>query len=234
MAEDEKKPEESEDEAPSETMLAEQRDPDEAVLAEEAIHSYANEVLEQFGEEVETAMGNVTAWCDGHAAELEAGSVGPQLSKAFTSQLVSACGGRHAPIGHALHEHLENEIDSLVRDEQEAGRVAEGLSMAARDFSWYLRDNLQSVLAHHWDQLRDLAYEGSTDFIAALHAFGLPELSFSGAGLESGMVAVGETVLTQKPKTQDEAIERDPEQEEEEQQQALTQAHDHHKKQATV
>ena len=38
-----------------------------------------------------------------------------------------------------------------------------------RDCSWYLRDNLESVLSNQWDELRDLAYEGSTDFIPALH-----------------------------------------------------------------
>lgn len=232
MAEDEKKPEGADDESPSETMLAEQRDPDEAVIAEEAIHSYANEVLEQFRQQVETAMSNVTAWCDGHAADLAAGSVGAQLGEAFLSELVSACGGMDSPIGAALHEQLDSEVDTIVRDEEEAGRVAESLSMAARDFDWYLRDNLQSVLAHQWDQLRDLAYEGSTDFIAALHAFGLPALDFSAAGLESGLIAVGETVLAQQPKTEDEAIERDPEQEKAEQQQALAEADD--KKQATV
>ena len=232
MAEDEKKPEGSEDDAPSETMLAEQRDPDEAVLAEEAIHSYANEVLEQFRQQVELAMSNVTAWCDGHMAELDAGSVGAQLGEAFMSQMMSACGGMDSPIGEALYEQLDGEIDAIVRDEEEAGRVVEGLSMAARDFDWYLRDNLQSVLAHQWDQLRDLAYEGSTDFIAALHAFGLPERDFSAAGLESGLIAVGETVLEQQPKTADEAVERDPEQEKDEQQQALAEADD--KKQATV
>jgi hypothetical protein len=226
MAEDEKKPQDSDSESPSETMLAteQQRDPDEAVLAEEAIHSYANEALEQFRQQVEMAMGNVTAWVEGHADQLDAGSVGPQLGEAFLSQMVSACGGMDSPIGAAIYEQLEGEIDQLVRDESEAGRLVDGLSMAARDFDWYLRDNLQSVLSHQWDQLRDLAYEGSTDFVAALHAFGLPQLDFSGGGLQSGLIAVGETVLSQQPKTQDEAVERDPEQEKQEQAQALLEA----------
>lgn len=233
MAEDEKKTQDSDAAPPSETILeaAEQRDPDEAVLAEDAIHSYANEALEQFRQQVELAMGNVTAWVQGQSS-LDTGTVGPQLGEAFLSQMVSACGGADAPIGAAIYEQLEGEVDQLVRDEPDAGRLVEGLTMAARDFDWYLRDNLQSVLSHQWDQLRDLAYEGSTDFVAALHAFGLPRLDFSGVGLQSGLVAVGETVLSQQPKTQDEAVERDPEQEKQEQAQALLEAQE--KNPATV
>lgn len=233
MAEDDKKTPDPEGTPPSETLLeTEQRDPDEAVLAEQAIHSYSAEALDQFRQQVETALGNVTAWVDSQGGKLDAGAIGPQLGDAFLKQMVSAGGGMQAPIGAAMHDQLDSEIDSLVRDEQEAGRIVDGMATAARDFTWYLRDNLQSVLSHEWDQLRDLAYEGSTDFIAALHACGMPKMDFDGAGLESGLIAVGETKLGQQPKTEDEAIERDPEQEQAEQQQALVAANE--KTQATV
>ena len=50
MAEDEDKKTEEEEGPPPEAILEteKQRDPDEAVFAEQAIHSYADQVLDQF------------------------------------------------------------------------------------------------------------------------------------------------------------------------------------------
>ena len=97
----------------------------------------------------------------------------------------------------------------------------QALSSRARDFTWYLRDNLQSVLSNEWDQLRDLAYEGSTDFIQALHAFGMPRPDWSAVDMSSTMIAIAEQIEKGTPKTEEEAVEKDPEQEEEEKQQLL-------------
>ena len=61
MAENEDKQLEDEDGPPPEAILEteQQRDPDEAVFAEQAIHHYADQVLDQFRQSVETALERV-------------------------------------------------------------------------------------------------------------------------------------------------------------------------------
>src|SRR5258705_10883610 len=94
-------------------------------------------------------------------------------------QIIPASGGKVTPFGPAMFEQLDSLIDEAVREEEQTSFFVEALSRGARDFTWYLRDNLQGVLTNEWDQLRDLAYEGSTDFIVALHAFGMPKQDWS-------------------------------------------------------
>lgn len=233
MAENEEKPVDGEDGPPPETVLeTEQRDPDEAVLAEQAIHHYAAGVLEQFRAAVETALGSFTAWVQAQNATQAFDNAGAntQIGDAFLQQMMSACGGMDTPIGAAMFAQLEGLVDEAVREEEETSYFVEALSRGARDFTWYLRDNLQSVLGNEWDQLRDLAYEGEIDFIPALHAFGLPQAEWSAADMQSTLVAVAEQLRDNAPKTQEEAVEKDPEQEKQEEQQLL--ANEEEKKQA--
>ena len=215
---------EGKDAPPPETVLEEeQRDPDEAVLAEQAIHHYANDVLDQFRQSVETALSAITAWVESQNVPhvFDNNSFNAQIGDVFLVQMMTACGGHETPIGAAMYAELEGLVDEAVREEAETSYFVEALSRGARDFTWYLRDNLQSVLTNQWDQLRDLAYEGSTDFIAALHAFGMPQADWSPADMQSTMVAAAEQLRDGKPKTPEEAVEKDPEQEEHEQQQLL-------------
>lgn len=213
MAENEDKELEEEDAPPPEAILAtdKQRDPDEAVLAEQAIHEYANQLLEQFRQSVETALAAFTAWVESqNRGELfDDAGFNTQLGDAFLQQMMSACGGVDTPIGAAMFDQLDGLIDEAVRQEEETSYFVDALSRAARDFTWYLRDNLQSVLTHEWDQLRDLAYEGSTDFIPALHAFGMPKADWSAADMQSSLVAIAETLRDNAPKTQEEAVEKE-------------------------
>jgi hypothetical protein len=230
MAENEEKKLEDEEGPPPEAILAteKQRDPDEAVFAEQAIHHYAAEALDRFRENIETALGAFTAWVESqNAAEaFDNAGFNAQIGDVFLQQMMSACGGMDTPIGAAMFEQLDGLIDEAVREEDETSFFVEALSRGARDFTWYLRDNLQGVLSNEWDQLRDLAYEGSTDFIAALHAFGMPRQDWSPADMNSTMVAIAEKLRESTPKTQEEAVEKDPKQEEEEQQQLLAQEED--------
>jgi hypothetical protein len=231
MAENEdKKLEEGAPAPPPETILEtqEQRDPDEAVLAEQAIHHYAGDVLDQFRQSVETALSAFTSWVQSQNDPQVFDNAGfnTQIGEAFLQQMMSACGGQDTPIGAAMFEQLDGLVDEAVAQEQETSFFVEMLSSGARDFTWYLRDNLQGVLTNEWDQLRDLAYEGSTDFIQALHAFGMPKPDWSAAQMTSTMVAIAEKLREGTPKTQEEAVEKDPKQEEEEQQQVLLEEED--------
>ncbi|HEX9102665.1 MAG TPA: hypothetical protein VF997_10695 [Polyangia bacterium] len=235
MAENEdKKLEEGEEGPPPEAILEteKQRDPDEAVLAEQAIHHYAADVLEQFRQSVETALSAFTSWVESQNDPKVFDNAGfnTQIGNAFIEQMMSACGGQDTPIGAAMFEQLDSLVDQAVRQEEETSYFVEALARGARDFTWYLRDNLQGVLTNEWDQLRDLAYEGSTDFIAALHAFGMPKAEWSPTDMQSTMVAIAEKLRDATPKTQEEAVEKDPEQDKEEEQQLLAEEED--KKQA--
>ncbi|HXU67857.1 MAG TPA: hypothetical protein VN947_00945 [Polyangia bacterium] len=222
---EDKKLEEGADAPPPEAILEtkEQRDPDEAVFAEQAIHGYAASVLDQFRDSVETALSAFTSWVESQNDPKVFDNMGfnAQIGEAFLTQMTSACGGRDTPIGAALFDQLDSVVDQAVREEAETSFFVSSLSSAARDFTWYVRDNLQAILTNEWDKLRDLAYEGSTDFIPALHAYGMPKAEWSPADMQGTMIAMAEKVRDGKPKTQEEAIEKDPKQEEEEQQQLL-------------
>ncbi len=232
--EDQQKPEG--DAPPPETILEteQQRDPEEATFAEQAIHHYVDEVLGRFREAVESGLGAFTAWAESLNDKDVINNEGfnSQIGDVFLQQMMSACGGKDTPIGAALFEQLDSQIDMAARQEEETSYFVEALSRGARDFTWYLRDNLQGVLSNEWDQLRDLAYEGSQDFIPALHAFGLPKLDWSASEMSSTMIAIGDKLSQNKPKTQEEAVEKDPEQEKEEEKQALVEEEE--KKQASA
>jgi hypothetical protein len=234
MAENEEKKAEEGQAPPPEAILdtEKQRDPDEAVFAEQAIHHYASQVLDQFRQSVETALSAFTAWVESQndAEVLNNQGFNAQIGDVFLQQMMSACGGKDTPIGASMYDELSSLVDWAAREEHETSFFVESLSRSARDYTWYLRDNLQGVLTNEWDQIRDLAYEGSTDFIPALHAFGLPKAEWSPADMNGTMIAIAEKVRDGAPKTQEEAVEKDPEQQEQEQQQVLAEQED--KKQA--
>jgi hypothetical protein len=218
MAEEEDKKQEG-GEPPPETILetkVQERDPDEAVFAEQAIQSYASEALEVFRDKIQTGLDGVVAWIDSqpNREELANGALTARMGQAFQHQMMQACSGQDTPIGAIAFRELDFLLDEAIRDEQDPSLFVQELSTGARDFAWYVRDNLQAILTNEWDQVRDLAYEGSRDFVPALHALGLPQFSWTAEGMQSGMIATGELVAQQRPRTQEEALEKDVEAEE--------------------
>ena len=74
MAEDEQKKGEGAAPPPSETILdsaPKQRDPDEAVEAEDSIHSYAASALDNFREVSERALDGVIGWIENQSSAEE-------------------------------------------------------------------------------------------------------------------------------------------------------------------
>ncbi len=200
-------PGEDEDKPPSETMLEKQRDPDEAAFAEQAIQSYAQWVLDIFRANADAAFDNFSAWVMGqdpavfnNAAHFETIA---QASLKFVGHL---CGHAHSPVGQVLAGQVAGIVDQAVRQESEAPQFIEELRRATRDASWYLRDNLQAVLAGHWDKLRDLAYEGSTDFIPVIHHLGLPAADWSSEEMTHKLKHSSEAYAKTVPKQQEEAV----------------------------
>ena len=129
--------------------------------------------------------------------------------------MMSACGGKDTPIGAAMFDQLDGLVDEAVRQEDADLVLRRGAVDAARATSpGTCATTCRAILSNEWDQLRDLAYEGSTDFIPALHAFGMPQAEWSPADMQSTMMAIAEQLRESTPKTQEEAVEKDPKQEE--------------------
>jgi hypothetical protein len=82
------------------------------------------------------------------------------------------------------------------------------LAYAARDACWYVRDNLQSMLANEWDSLRDLAYEGSREFVPLLHQLGLPAIDAETQALTQALIAEGERYRLSIPQKTEEATQK--------------------------
>ena len=218
MAEDEKKnPNEDPTQPPTEDQLAtEQRDPDEAVFAAQAIQEYAAWVLDTFLQNVQAATDNFSAWVMGQTEQTTFNDAGffDQAQKAFTGQLLDMCGGASSPIGQVLVQQIGDVVDMAMRDESQATMFIDQMWRAARDTAWYLRDNLQAVLSGQWDHLLDLAYEGSTEFIPVIHHLGLPPADWNATDLSGNLIGVGEAYAKAVPRKQEEAMEEAPKEEE--------------------
>lgn len=229
MAEEEKKPGEGEDQPPSETVLEKQRDPDEAVFAEQAIHEYATWILDQFRESALGAIDGLSSWIASQAdpSVFDNNALFAQLNDAFMGASLDAFGGAGTPIATAMQPILSGAVDQAERQEKQASYFVTEMQRAMRDATWYLRDNLQGILANQWDQIRDLAYEGSTEFIPVLHQLGLPALNFDAAGFTAKLSAtadayrqtvpqkkeqVEEQAQTEQPKPEDEQSAKDSQQ----------------------
>jgi len=236
MAEEEKKPGEGDDQPPSETVLEKQQDPDQAVFAEQAIHEYTTWILDQFRESALGAIDSLSSWIASQAdpAVFDNNALFAQLNTSFMQQSLQAFGGAGSPIANALQPILSGPVDQAERQEKQASYFINEMSRAMRDATWYLRDNLQGILANQWDQIRDLAYEGSTEFIPVLHQLGLPQLNFDAAGFTAQLTAtadayrqtvpqqkeqVEEQSQTQEPKAEDEQAAKDSQQQFQDQEQ---------------
>jgi hypothetical protein len=207
---DKKKPGEGggDDNANKEVMLGEQqRDPEEAAFAEQAIHEYASWVLDTFRENVQTALDSFLAWTQSQTdpKQLDNAAHFDQIGQAFMQYMGKLTGGLDKPIGKEIGAQIGGMMDQAVRDEKESTYFIGELSRAARDVSWFLRDNLQGCLSGQWDQLLDLAYEGSTDFIPVLHQFGMPIADWNPQELQGKLQEVSTQYLSQLPKKQEEA-----------------------------
>jgi hypothetical protein len=216
MAEKEKEgvelEQEDEDNKPTETILEkkEERDPDEAVFAEQAIHHYANDVLDLFREQIDSAMSTLESFLMSQSDQsvfndrqfLEG------MGEKFMHHIMSAFGGKHTPIAQAVFPMIDGMVDESARD-CNALEFVHDLSTVLRDASWFLRDNLESVLSNQWDHLRDLAYEGSTDFIPALHAYGLPQMDFDAKTVTQPMEHYAAEFQALQPKKKEEQVEKD-------------------------
>lgn len=178
----------------SETILEQQRDPDEAVFAEQAILHYVHWVLEQFQPQLENAIDSFAAWLRSQADVQLFNNHGffAQITESFLQQMGELFGGAKAPIAEQLLPVMADPLDESQRQQSEVSFFVTDMQRSARDACWYLRDNAQSLLSNQWDQLRDLAYEGSTEFIPVIHQMGLPSAEWNGVELTQSLMAEAE------------------------------------------
>ncbi len=200
-------PEDDKPQPPTEAQLEQEADPDQAVFAEQAIHSYATWALDQFRESLTSTLDNFGNWVmsQGDAEMFDNGAFFESVGQVALGQIMELFGGSATPIGQAVYRMVGGSLDQAVRQEAEASLFVAELSRTARDACWYLRDNLSGILANQWDQLRDLAYEGSSEFIPVLHQLGLPLAELDTATLQSSMVGEAERYRASVPREQEAA-----------------------------
>jgi hypothetical protein len=204
--------EEEKPEAPPEAILEQQqqRDPDEMVFAEQAIHSYATQVLAQFRETMEGGLATFEAWMLSQNAgkDFNDRAFMEDIGQVYLDMMMGMMGGKDSPIAQSFYAECENQVDVAARQQVDASLFVNDLSRATRDFTWYLRDNLQTVLSNQWDEIRDLAYEGSTDFIPLLHAYGMPQGTLSPSEINGPLLEEGARWQEAIPKQKEEVVEQ--------------------------
>jgi hypothetical protein len=204
--EDDKKPEGGQNEM---MQAMEGRDPDEAVFAEQAILHYAHWILEQVQPQIEDALSNAEAWFESQPNAQDFNNLGliEAEGKVFIEQMAQLFGGHKSPTFTHIFPQLDGAVDQAARF-GDISSFMQQVRYAARDACWYLRDNTQSVLSQQWDALRDLAYEGSTEFIPVLHQLGFPKDTIDGTKFTEAFVKEGEAFKKKMPEKQAEAEEK--------------------------
>ena len=192
---EQKKPGETEDQPTvGETILASStKEPDQTVVAEDAIRHFAAERLSDFYAQIEGAIDSLESWIttqgeDAKSVFAERGFF-DTIGDRYISQLLGVAGGRGTPIMDALATETDNTVSWAQHAESDMGQFLNYMRRGARDACWYVRDALPSILSNQWPQLLDLAYEGTTDFIPALHAMGMPGLSFKPTEFSDSLIA---------------------------------------------
>ena len=194
QSDDKKKPGEGEGTPPAEAILAErQRDPDEAVFAEQAIRSFVATRLGEWYEQVESSIDSLEAWLSAHdeatRATFAQRGFFDALGDRYIGDLFALAGGRGHPIMDALAGETYSTVSWAGSAEADVSGFLNHMRRGVRDACWFVRDSLPSLVSQDWPELLDLAYEGSTDFIPRLHALGLPPFNFKPAAFADGLIA---------------------------------------------
>src|SRR5256885_5202969 len=115
---EEKKQVDDGDDQPNKEIFLEkqERDPDEAVFAEQAIHHYASDVIDMFRDQVESAMSELESFLSAKTEkdDLDTGQYLETLGSAFLDKAMDLFGGADSPVGRALFGELSSAIDQGV------------------------------------------------------------------------------------------------------------------------
>src|SRR5438874_7847282 len=140
---DEKKQvDDGEDQPDKEIFLeGQERDPDEAVFAEQAIHHYADDVLNLFRDHVDAAMSELSGFFSAQTdkEELDNGFFLQELGGAFLDLAMDVFGGADSPIGRALYSSLAASVGDAAFSEN-AHHFCKDLKTALHDASHNLSE----------------------------------------------------------------------------------------------
>ncbi len=197
--EEKKKGDGSNDDKPSvpEVILAEQqRDPEEAAVAELAIRRFVRERLSDFYEQVEASLNSLENWVASQPADAQEvlaergffDSVGDR----FLVELYGIAGGKGAPVMDTLVCEVDGAVSFAQASSFHPSIFIEGLRRGVRDACWFVRDACMSILSHQWAELLDMATAGSIDFVPALYALGLPSSAFQSADFAASLIGHAE------------------------------------------
>lgn len=218
--EDKKKAGEGKDGPPpiAEVMFEDRaRDPDEAVVAEDAIRGFMARRLAEWHEQMDAAIDALEAWVQtqdeaARAVFSERGYF-DALGDRFEGQLYDVAGGKGTPLMDYVVAEMHGTISFAQHAESDLSGFIYHLRRGVRDATWTLRDNVSAVLSNEWPQLLDLAYEGSFDFIPMLHALGLPTMAFKPQEFGDNLVAHADAYRKAVQPAKQEAVEKVPNEE---------------------
>jgi hypothetical protein len=199
--------------AAAQMLLEAQKDPEAQGNAENSVHGYVRERLENFIQEMDTAFDAVEAWVisqsDDRKAGLNQGGYFDFLGGQIEAQLFALSGGP-APLMTALVGELHNANDFAARTTPDislylAGGPRSGLKYGA----WFVRDAVEGLLGDKWRDVLSLATNESSQFIPALHQLGIPKFDFDPLQMAAALQASSEQYLATTASQQDEVKQAD-------------------------
>jgi hypothetical protein len=179
-----KKPGEGDDDKPpvAETILETSKDPDQAVIAEQAIRGFTADRLAEWYAGMESAIDNFEAWL--HSQDQESKGHFAQrgffdsLGDRYRYELTEIAGGKGTPIMDAIAAETDNTVSWAEHTESDLFQFVNYMRRGLRDACWFVRDCLPTIVSNQWPQLLDLAYGGSLEFVPALLHLGLPSINY--------------------------------------------------------
>lgn len=179
-----------EDAAKIEQPVERTRDPDEAVIAEEAIHHYTEYTTNQFQKAMRGELRRFRHWVASHPnpAEFNNPAFFQQAGSAFLQALVGQLGGASSPVMDALLPQLQ-QIEQSAATMEDMPDFLRTLEQSLNLTSDTLNNSLPTVLAPYWRELTEKGYEGELNFVPLLHSLGVPHSTIGHQRIASRRVA---------------------------------------------
>ncbi len=194
--ENEKKPGEDGQPPVAETILEQQRDPEEAASAELAIRYFIRDRLDEWHNDMDTAIDALEAWIMSQPQDQQQmfseRAYFDSLGDYFEGALYDIAGGKGTPIMDAVVAEVHNTMAFAEESIFQASLFVNEMRRAVRDACWYMRDACMAVLSNQWPDLLDLATGGSLEFVPVLYTMGLPSQRFKPAEMSDKLTAHGE------------------------------------------
>jgi len=193
---DEKKPGEDGQPPVAETILEQQRDPEEAASAELAIRYFIRDRLEEWHQDMDTAIDSLEAWILSQPQDQQRmfseRAYFDSLGDFFEGALFDVAGGKGTPIMDPIVGEVHNTMSFAEETVHDTSIFINEMRRSIRDACWYMRDACQALLSNQWPDLLDLATGGSLEFVPVLFTMGLPTEGFKPADFADKLTQHGD------------------------------------------